>query len=161
MSEYDNAAVAAVRRLNASSGLPSLDEVTETFGFFDDWEDRYRYLIDLGKTLSALPDPWRNERTLVRGCQSQVWLVTAHDHGADRLLLAIDSDAHIVRGLAALVTIALSGKSPAEILAADMEALFSDLALMQHLSPSRGNGLRAMLQRIRDAARDAEAAPEP
>lgn len=156
MTDLDAAAAAAIARLNEKSALPALPEVRETFGFFDDWEDRYRYVIELGKQLAPLPDPWRNDRTLVRGCQSQVWLITAHDRKHDRLLLAIDSDAHIVRGLAALVTLSLSGRSPAEILETDLESLFSELDLLSHLSPSRGNGLRAMLARIKDSASAAE-----
>lgn len=158
MSTLPESAAAAIAALTERSQLPPLEEVRETFGFLDDWEDRYRYLIDLGKQLSALPEPWRNDRTLVRGCQSPVWLVSALDSQRNVLTLAIDSDAHIVRGLAALVLIALTGRSPTAVLATDVEALFKELDLMSHLSPSRGNGLRAMLARIRDIAQSAETA---
>ena len=137
-----------------------LDDIRESFAFFDDWEDRYRFLIDLGKALGELPAEQRIEANLVRGCQSQVWLVHAYDAGADAVHLAIDSDAHIVRGLIAIVLAAYDGKSPAAILAFPIETLFDELDLLAHLSPTRGNGLRAMVERIRTVARQSDAAAQ-
>ena len=133
-------------------GHAALDDVRATFAFFDTWEDKYRFLIDLGKAVENLPERHRVEANLVRGCQSQVWLTHAYDAERDRLRLAIDSDAHIVRGLIAIVLAAYDGLSPAQILAFDMEALFDELELVNHLSPTRGNGLRAMVGRIREVA---------
>ena len=92
------------------------------------------------------------EANLVRGCQSQVWLVPTYDAAADRLHLAIDSDAHIVRGLIAITLACYDGKAPADIVALDIEELFQELDLVGHLSPTRGNGLRAMVAKIRDIA---------
>lgn len=128
------------------------DDVAETIGFFDDWEDRYRYIIDLGKQLPAFPDEMKTEENLVRGCQSQVWLLSRYDPTADRLQLAVDSDALIVRGLAAMVLAALNDKSPSTIVDYDMDHYFARLDLLKHLSPTRGNGLRAMVMRIRETA---------
>lgn len=130
----------------------ALDEIRASFAFFDDWEDRYRFLIDLGRSLPPLASRHRVEANLVRGCQSRVWLVASYDEGEDRLRLAIDSDAHIVRGLIAVVLAAYDGKSPAEIAGFDVEGLFEELALLRHLTPTRGNGLRAMVARIRAVA---------
>ena len=128
----------------------SAEDIAETLGFFDDWEERYRYIIDIGKQLPVMPDAERREELLVRGCQSQVWL-KAHEREG-RLFFEVDSDAHIVRGLIAIVLSAYNGKSPAEILAFDIDAYFERLDLLRHLSPTRGNGLRAMVERIRDVA---------
>jgi cysteine desulfuration protein SufE len=130
----------------------TLDEIREAFRYFDDWEDKYRFVIDLGKSLPELPRDKRTDASLVRGCQSQVWLHTRLDSRTGRLNFELDSDAHIVRGLIAIVLAAYDGRTPAEILEFDIEALFAELALLAHLSPSRGNGLRAMVARIRDAA---------
>ena len=131
---------------------PTLDDIRASFSFFDAWEDRYRFLIDLGRGLDPLPEQHRVESNLVRGCQSQVWLVPSYDADAERLHLAIDSDAHIVRGLIAVALAVYDGKAPREILAYDIEALFDELDLLAHLSPTRGNGLRAMVGQIRAAA---------
>jgi cysteine desulfuration protein SufE len=127
----------------------TVDDVIDDLDFLDDWEERYRYIIDLGKQLPSLPEALRTEEHFVRGCQSQVWLVTDYDAAADRLYLAVDSDALIVRGLAAIVLVALNRKPPADVLAYDMEALFEKLDLIRHLSPTRGNGLRAMVARVK------------
>ena len=129
------------------------DEIVESLAFFDGWEDRYRYIIDLGKQLPSLPDELKREELLVRGCQSQVWLLASLQDG--RVHLRIDSDALIVRGLIALVLAVYEARTPAEILALDIEAWFARLDLLKHLSPTRGNGLRAMVARIRDFARAA------
>lgn len=128
----------------------SAEDIAETLGFFDDWEERYRYIIDIGKRLPVMPEAERREELLVRGCQSQVWL-RAHEREG-RLFFEVDSDAHIVRGLIAIVLSAYNGKPPAEILAFDIDAYFERLDLLRHLSPTRGNGLRAMVERMRDVA---------
>ena len=128
-----------------------LVELKETFDFFDDWEDKYRFVIDLGKELPDIDETDKIESNLVRGCQSQVWLTyTRAPDGS--LNFRLDSDAFIVRGLISIVLSALNGKQPDEILAFDIEGFFADLELIAHLSPTRGNGLRAMIQRIRDIA---------
>jgi cysteine desulfuration protein SufE len=126
------------------------DDIIENLGFFDSWEDRYRYIIDLGRELPDFAEELRSEERLVRGCQSQVWIDVAE---ADkRLQLSADSDAFIVKGLLAVVLAAYNNKTPAQILDFDIEAYFEELGLMRHLSATRGNGLRAMVGRIRDEA---------
>ena len=127
-----------------------LDEIRESFAFFDSWEDRYRFVIDIGRDLPELPREHRVAENIVRGCQSQVWLMTELRDG--RLRLTIDSDAHIVRGLIVIVLAAYQGKTPADVGAFDIEALFDELDLFRHLSPTRGNGLRSMVARIRHEA---------
>ncbi len=126
------------------------DDIVETLSFFDSWEDRYRYIIDLGKDLPAMDDALKTDERLVRGCQSQVWLVDDAEGGQIRF--QADSDAHIVRGLLAIVLAAYNGKTRQQILDFDTEAYFSQLDLVKHLSPTRGNGLRAMVARIKDIA---------
>lgn len=126
------------------------DEIIDSLSFFDDWEDRYRYIIDLGKQLPDFPETLRTEELLVRGCQSQVWLLTRLQN--DHLDIAVDSDALVVRGLAAIVLAAYHHKTPAELLAFDIEAYLETLDLLKHLSPTRGNGLRSMVKKIRAIA---------
>ena len=133
------------------SQAASLAEIRETFDLLSDWEDRYRYIIELGKSLPALPDEHKVDANIVHGCQSQVWIVHRLDNG--KLEFALDSDALIVRGLIAIVLAALDHRTPAEVLAVDMDALFDELALKRHLSPTRGNGLAAMVRRIQEVAR--------
>jgi cysteine desulfuration protein SufE len=126
-------------------------ELKETFTFFDNWEDKYRFVIDLGKELEDIPAADKVEANLIRGCQSQVWLT--HQPNEDGTLsFKLDSDAFIVRGLISIVLTALNNKTPNDILEFDIYALFEDLELLQHLSQTRGNGLRAMIARIRDIA---------
>ena len=132
--------------------MADLDEVRDAFQLFDDWEDRYRFIIDLGRSVPQLDPDLKTDDRLVRGCQSLVWLVPRFDADAGRLHLEIDSDAHIVRGLIAIVLAAYDGNAPKDILHFDVEALFSELDLLRHLSPTRGNGLRAMVSRIRSVA---------
>ena len=129
-----------------------LENIRTTFAFFDDWEDKYRFLIDLGKSVPALPTQFRVADNLVRGCQSQVWLLGDYDTQHDQLKLQIDSDAHIVRGLIAIVLATYDGRSPTEIVAFNIENLFDELDLMNHLSATRGNGLTALVKRINDSA---------
>lgn len=128
----------------------SAEDIVETLGFFDSWEDRYKYIIDLGKELPPMAENLRTDENIVRGCQSQVWLV--HQVRDQRLYFEADSDAFIVKGLLGVVLAAYNGKAPAEILAFDIAAYFASLDLLQHLSSTRGNGLKAMVKRIQDTA---------
>ena len=130
--------------------------IVDEFSLFDSWMDRYEYIVELGRQLPDLPADYRTDQYKVKGCQSQVWFRTHEDHG--KIYFEADSDAMIVRGLIAIILAAFDNRSPAEILAFDVDALFEDLELLQHLSPSRGNGLRAMVARIRGIA--AEHAPQ-
>jgi cysteine desulfuration protein SufE len=137
---------------------PALAEIIENFDFLDDWEDRYRYLIELGRTLEPLPEAAHNETNRVRGCASRVWLETQVSHdaaGRPMLHFLGDSDAHIVRGLVALTLAIFSGK-PADVIATtDALAVFDKLGLAAHLTPQRSNGLRSMVERIKADARAA------
>jgi len=126
------------------------DDIVEALAFFDSWEDRYKYIIDLGKELPALAPEHRTEENLVRGCQSQVWLTQREEGG--RLYFDADSDAFIVRGLLGVVLAAYNGRTPQEIQAFDITAYFDSLNLLKHLSATRGNGLQAMVQRIKALA---------
>ena len=134
-----------------------IDDVIETFAMLDAWEDRYRYLIDLGRDLDGLADSERNEDNRVRGCASQVWVVTDRDsQGPDALLrFRGDSDAHIVKGLVALVLAFYSGHTAQDIITRDITPLFKQLGLSEHLTPQRSNGVRAMVERIRQDAHSA------
>lgn len=136
---------------------PPLDEIVSNFEFLDDWDDKYRYLIELGRMLEPFPEEARDEAHRVRGCASQVWLLgdVAQRDGQPVLTFKGDSDAHIVRGLVALTLAFYSGRPAADIVAADALDLFTRLGLAQHLTPQRSNGLRAMVERIRAQARAA------
>lgn len=133
--------------------LPLADIVAD-FELLDDWEDRYRYIIDLGRQLDPLPDSARVEGNKVQGCVSQVWLRTSIGQGADPVIHFVgDSDAHIVKGLVAIVLALYSGMRAGDIASTDAGQLLAQLGLNAHLSPQRSNGLRAMVARIqRDAA---------
>ncbi|MBK1873796.1 SufE family protein [Marinobacter sp. 1-3A] len=131
---------------------PTLEDVLDGFEFLDDWEERYAFIIDLGKQLPAFPDEARIEENYVHGCQSQVWVISHFHEASGKLYLLIDSDAMIVRGLAAMILIALNGKTPRDLLATDIDELFEQLDLFRHISPTRGNGLRSMIGKIRDIA---------
>jgi cysteine desulfuration protein SufE len=138
--------------------IMTIDEITENFALLDEWEDRYRYVIELGRMLEPLPDAARTEANKVPGCASQVWLTTEIDrNGPDRPILRFsgDSDAHIVRGLVAVLFAIYSGKPAQDILDVDALALFDRLGLREHLTPQRSNGLKSMVGRIRDEARNA------
>tara|TARA_A100001391_G_scaffold113484_1_gene76356 strand:- start:11993 stop:12445 length:453 start_codon:yes stop_codon:yes gene_type:complete len=128
------------------------ETVCEDLEFLDDWEERYRYIIDLGKQLPPMPEELRTEDRFVRGCQSQVWLVTDYDADSNTLYLAVESDALIVRGLGAIVVTALNGKTPGEVADYDMDAFFERIDLLRHLSPTRGNGLLSMVGRVKQEA---------
>lgn len=130
----------------------TIDDVISDLEFLDDWEERYAYIIDLGKQLPAFPEQERTDENFVHGCQSQVWLSHHLDESTGKLYLLIDSDAMIVRGLAAIILVALNGKTPRELLTTDIDELFERLDLFRHISPTRGNGLRAMVGKIRDTA---------
>ena len=130
-----------------------LADLISEFDLLEDWEERYRYVIDLGKDLAPLTDAERSEANKVRGCASQVWLVT-EPHADRSVTFRGDSDAHIVRGLIAVVLRLYSGKTPAAIRDFDAKAAFEQLGLSGHLSAQRSNGLASMVGRIR---RDAEA----
>lgn len=133
-----------------------LDEIIENFSILDDWEDRYRYLIELGRDLEPLDEAAHNDANKVRGCASQVWVETAvaRDDGVPRLQLRGDSDAHIVRGLIALVFALYAGQPCQTIVETDAQQLFEKLGLSAHLTPQRSNGVRAMVERIKQDARD-------
>ena len=128
-----------------------LDELAYEFELLGDWEERYRHIIDLGRGLQPMSDAERSEENRVRGCASQVWLVT--ERGGEALRFRGDSDAHIVRGLVAIVLRLLSDRRPQDILAFDAKAGFARLGLEGALSTQRSNGLASMIERIRrDAA---------
>jgi cysteine desulfuration protein SufE len=136
----------------------TLDSIKSDFALLEDWEDRYRYVIELGRELPPLPDALRTDDNKVRGCASQVWLATdVADAGAStpRLTFRGDSDAHIVRGLIAILFAIYSGKGADEIIATDAERIFAEFGLREHLTPQRSNGLNSMVQRIRSDARQA------
>ena len=138
--------------------MATIDEIIDNFALLDEWDDRYRYLIELGRTLEPLPEGARNDSNKVQGCASQVWLGTsvAPDGAAGPTLSFVgDSDAHIVRGLIAILFALYSGKPAREILDTDAVALFEKLALREHLTPQRSNGFRSMVERIKSDARTA------
>jgi cysteine desulfuration protein SufE len=137
-----------------------IDDIIDNFELLDEWDDRYRYLIELGRELEPLPEAAHSDDNKVRGCASQVWVETAvtHDGGAPVLNLRGDSDAHIVRGLVYLVLALYSGRPADEILTTDAQVLFQRLGLDAHLTPQRSNGVRSMVDRIKADARAALAA---
>ena len=134
----------------------SIDSLVTDFGFLDDWEDRYRYVIELGRMLPPLDDGERIEANKVRGCASQVWMVSnIVGNGEPVLQFRGDSDAHIVRGLIAILFALYSGRPAREIVETDPEPVFSDLGLREHLTSQRSNGLSSMVARIRSEAQAA------
>ncbi|QPC95301.1 SufE family protein [Mesorhizobium sp. INR15] len=137
----------------------TIQTIRDDFSFLDEWEDRYRYVIELGEALPPFPDEDRKAANKVPGCVSQVWLTTEQAQGADPVItFRGDSDAHIVRGLVAIMLALFSGRAASEIQRTDAEATLKELGLDEHLSPQRANGLRSMVKRIK---RDAEAALRP
>jgi len=132
----------------------TIDEILENFAFLDDWEDRYRYVIELGKELETLPEEERTAENKVRGCASQVWLWTRVDdrRSPPRLTFVGDSDAHIVRGLVAIAIALFNDKTPAEILKTDADVVFDKIGLKEHLTAQRSNGLKALVDRIKTDA---------
>jgi cysteine desulfuration protein SufE len=136
----------------------TIDEIIENFALLDEWDDRYRYVIELGRSLAPLNERDRNDTNKVQGCASQVWLSTAvRPNGQTGPVLSFvgDSDAHIVRGLIAILFAIYSGKHARDILATDAVALFERLGLKEHLTPQRSNGFRSMVERIKSDARSA------
>jgi cysteine desulfuration protein SufE len=151
--EFPDGAAGSGQDMNAS-----LDEIVSNFELLDEWDDRYRYLIELGKGLEPLPEEAYDEVNKVRGCASQVWLLAQREGGPGaqtRLHFRGDSDAHIVRGLVALALAIYSGRSASEILATDAFSIYQQLGLAAHLTPQRSNGVRAMIERIKLDARAA------
>ncbi len=137
----------------------TIEQLIEDFEFLEDWEDRYQEIIDLGKKLPGLPDEYKTEAYRVRGCVSQVWLVPRVSDADPRVIsFEADSDAHIVRGLVAILLMIYSGKTAGDILEVDIQRIFNRLDLTSHLSPSRSNGFQAMIKRIRSIAEGALAA---
>jgi cysteine desulfuration protein SufE len=138
--------------------MTALDEIIDNFSLLEEWDDRYRYVIELGRGLAPLSERDRSQANKVQGCASQVWLATTVRPDGQRgpvLTFSGDSDAHIVRGLIAILFAVFSGKHARDILAADAIALFERLGLREHLTPQRSNGFRSMVERIRT---DAQAA---
>ncbi|PRD45785.1 cysteine desulfuration protein SufE [Phyllobacterium phragmitis] len=134
----------------------TIDDIVTDFDVLDEWEDRYRYVIDLGRDLKPYPDDARDAAHKVQGCVSQVWLKTEIGEGEDPEITFLgDSDAHIVRGLVAIVLALYSGRKASEILAIDPDSVLKTLGLDEHLTPQRSNGLRAMIRRIRAEAQAA------
>ncbi|THV22940.1 SufE family protein [Peteryoungia ipomoeae] len=133
--------------------MTTLDQMIDDFGFLEDWEDRMRYVIELGKALPDLDDAEKTSENKVQGCASQVWLSVSAGEGPDPVMtFAGDSDAFIVRGLVAIVLQAYSGRKASEVVAFDALDLFRQLGLLEHLTAQRANGLRSMIQRIREEA---------
>jgi len=126
----------------------NIEEIVDNFSLFDDWEDRYRYLIDLGGRLTPMDEALKTEETRVRGCMSQVWMVLRWDEN-QRLSLLADSDAQIVKGLIAVLIAIFQGRTVPEIESINIDNIFSKLGLDQHLSPNRRNGFYAMVERVR------------
>lgn len=138
--------------------MPDIDDIIGNFSLLDDWDDRYRYLIELGRELPPLAEAAHSDANKVQGCASQVWLdTTVRPNGAGGPILSFvgDSDAHIVRGLIAVLFAMYSGKPAKDILALDAVKLFEELGLKEHLTPQRSNGFRSMVERIRSDARAA------
>lgn len=134
----------------------TIQSITEDFALLDDWEERYRYVIELGEALPEFPDSERTPSNKVPGCVSQVWLTTRYGEGPDPVVtFAGDSDAHIVRGLVAILLALYSGRKASEILTTDAEGTLRTLGLDEHLTPQRSNGLRSMVNRIRTDAQKA------
>jgi cysteine desulfuration protein SufE len=136
--------------------MTTIDTIRDDFAFLDEWEERYRYIIELGEALPPFPDEARDAAHKVQGCVSQVWLVTDKGPGPDPVVrFQGDSDAHIVRGLVAIMLALFSGKRASEIVTTDAEALMRSLGLDEHLTPQRANGLRSMVKRMKGDAETA------
>jgi cysteine desulfuration protein SufE len=138
----------------------TIDDIRDNFELLDEWDDRYRYVIELGRMLEAMPEAEHSQANKVQGCVSQVWLskrVERNGGGEPVLKYLGDSDAHIVRGLIAILLTLYSGRTPRDILATDAISVFDEFGFREHLTPQRSNGLRAMVERIRADAREAVA----
>jgi len=137
--------------------MTTIDDIRDNFALLEDWDDRYRYVIELGRTLEPLPEAEHSAENKVQGCVSQVWLSKQLDRGGDGVVLKYrgDSDAHIVRGLIAILLTLYSGRSPQDILKTNAVEVFDEFGFREHLTPQRSNGLRSMVERIRNDARAA------
>ena len=137
--------------------MTTIDEIRDNFALLEEWDDRYRYVIELGRTLEPMPEELHSLENKVQGCVSQVWLSRQIEREAKGPVMKYlgDSDAHIVRGLIAILLTLYSGKTPQQILATDAPAVFDEFGFRDHLTPQRSNGLRAMVERIRSDARGA------
>jgi len=147
-----------IRPVGRRDAMSDIEDIIENFAGLEDWDDRYRYLIELGRELPPMPAAAHSDANKVQGCASQVWLDTSirPDGGTGPVLTFVgDSDAHIVRGLIAILFAIFSGKHAREILSADALALFERMGLREHLTPQRSNGFRSMVERIRADARAA------
>ncbi|MEA2938309.1 MAG: cysteine desulfuration protein SufE [Alphaproteobacteria bacterium] len=136
----------------------TIDEIIDNFSLLDEWDDRYRYVIELGRSLRPLDERDRNDSNKVQGCASQVWLATTirqNGKGGPVLSFVGDSDAHIVKGLIAILFAVYSDKNAGAILKTDAVALFERMGLREHLTPQRSNGFRSMVERIKSDARAA------
>jgi len=141
--------------------MTTIDEIRENFELLEDWDDRYRYVIELGRTLEPMPETEHSAANKVQGCASQVWLskrIERNEAGEALLNYRGDSDAHIVRGLIAILLTLFSGHTPQQILATDAIAIFDEFGFREHLTQQRSNGLRSMVERIRADARETLAA---
>src|SRR5574337_1410032 len=134
----------------------TIDEIRDNFSVMEEWDDRYRYVIELGRSLEPMPEAEHSAANKVNGCVSQVWLSRRIDHDDRGPVLRYrgDSDAHIVRGLVAILLTLYSDRTPREIIATDAIAVLDELGLRDHLTPQRSNGLRSMVERIRNDARE-------
>ena len=137
--------------------IMTIDDIRDNFALLDDWDDRYRYVIELGRTLTPMPEDEHSAANKVQGCASQVWLSKQVARAGDEAILTYrgDSDAHIVRGLIAILLTLYSGRTPQQILTTDAAAVFDEFGFRDHLTPQRSNGLRSMIERIRTDARSA------
>lgn len=133
----------------------TIEDIQADFDMLDDWEDRYRYVIELGRQLPPLPQQAKNDTNKVRGCASQVWLLTSTNAPAKTLTFQGESDSHIVQGLIAILLTLTNGRTAADLSALDIQAHFNKLGLNEHLTPQRSNGLASMIARIKS---DAQAA---
>ncbi len=149
--------------MEIGSFLTTLADIRSDFAVLDDWEDRYRYVIELGRTLPPLPEALRTDANKVRGCASQVWLAThvGRGNGTPELTFEADSDAHIVRGLIAILFAIYDRRSADEILKTEADPIFAELGLKEHLTPQRSNGLASMVARIRADALAAKESRAP
>ncbi|MDI1262077.1 MAG: SufE family protein [bacterium] len=138
----------------------TIDDIRDNFELLEEWDDRYRYVIELGRTLDPMPEAEHSAANKVNGCASQVWLSKQIDHSRSEPLLKYlgDSDAHIVRGLIAILLTLYNGRTPKQVLETDALKVFDELGFREHLTPQRSNGLRSMVERIRTDAREALAA---
>lgn len=137
----------------------TLEELQDNFALMDNWEDKYRYILELGEKIPEFQETDRIEKNKVQGCVSQVWLtvkITKDENGTNRMYLSADSDAHIVRGLIALLMIIYNGKTPEQILLIDIREIFKNLGLEENISPSRRNGFFSMVQKIQTEAAGAD-----